>query len=71
VLRVFLRVIAQSLHSNSPGAVNMDKATLHMGAVAFMHSLASSGAFSTSQNPPIVRPHPTVRVAEQTDWQVC
>ena len=37
VLRIFLRVIAQSLHSNSPGAAHMDKATLHIGAIAFIH----------------------------------
>ena len=33
----FLRVIAQSLYSNSPGGANMDKATLHIGAIAFIH----------------------------------
>jgi Putative transposase len=42
VLRTFLRVIAQSLQSNSCGAVNVDKATLHIGAVAFIHRFGSS-----------------------------
>jgi hypothetical protein len=35
VLRIFLRVIAQSLQSCSPGAAQLDKAALHIGAVAF------------------------------------
>lgn len=42
VLRIFPRVIAQSLHSNSPGAANIDKATLHIGAIAFIHRFGSS-----------------------------
>jgi hypothetical protein len=42
VLRIFLRVIAQSLQSNSAGAVNVDKATLHIGAAAFIHRFGSS-----------------------------
>jgi hypothetical protein len=42
VLRIFLRVIAQSLQSNSAGAVNVDKATLHIGAVAFINRFGSS-----------------------------
>lgn len=33
VLRIFLRVIAQSLQAHSPGAVNVDKTALHIGAV--------------------------------------
>ena len=37
VLRIFLRVIAQTLQTHSPGAANMDKATLHIGAVALLH----------------------------------
>ncbi len=32
VLRIFLRVIAQSLQSNSPAAVNVDRADLHKTA---------------------------------------
>ncbi len=32
VLRIFLRVIAQSLQSRSPGAAQLDKAGLHIGA---------------------------------------
>ncbi len=42
VLRIFLRVIAQKLQAYSPGAVNMDKAGLHIGAVAFIHRFGSS-----------------------------
>jgi hypothetical protein len=37
VLRIFLRVIAQSLQSNSRGAAQLDKAALHIGAIAFIH----------------------------------
>jgi hypothetical protein len=42
VLRIFLRVISQSLQSNCPGAAQLDKATLHIGAVAFIHRFGSS-----------------------------
>jgi hypothetical protein len=42
VLRIFLRVIAQSLQSNSPGAAQLDKAALHIGAIAFIHRFGSS-----------------------------
>jgi hypothetical protein len=42
VLRIFLRVIAQSLQSCSPGAAQVDKATLHIGAIAFIHRFGSS-----------------------------
>jgi Putative transposase len=42
VLRIFLRVIAQSLQTHSPGALNVDKAALHLGAVAFIHHFGSS-----------------------------
>lgn len=42
VLWIFLRVIAQCLQSNSPGAVQVDKTTLHIGAVAFIHRFGSS-----------------------------
>ena len=42
VLRIFLRVIAQSLQALSPGAANVDKAALHIGAVAFIHRFGSS-----------------------------
>lgn len=38
---VFLRVIAQSLQTHSPGAANVPKATLHIGAVAFIHRFGS------------------------------
>ena len=41
-LRIFLRVIAQSLQSNSHGAAQVDKAALHIGAVAFIHRFGSS-----------------------------
>ena len=42
VLRIFLRVIAQTLHANSPGAAQVDQTTLHIGAVAFIHRFGSS-----------------------------
>ena len=42
VLRIFLRVIAQSLQSSSPGTAQLDKAALHIGAVAFIHRFGSS-----------------------------
>jgi hypothetical protein len=42
MLRNFLRVVAQSLQSNSPGAAQLDKAPLHIGAVAFIHRFGSS-----------------------------
>lgn len=42
VLRIFLRVIAQTLHANSPGAAQVDKIMLHIGAVAFIHRFGSS-----------------------------
>jgi hypothetical protein len=42
VLRIFLRVIAQTLQANSLGAANVDKAALHIGAVAFIHRFGSS-----------------------------
>ncbi|EPC5782357.1 transposase zinc-binding domain-containing protein, partial [Citrobacter freundii] len=37
VLRIFLRVIAQSLQAHCIGAANADKESLHIGAVAFIH----------------------------------
>ena len=42
VLRIFLRVIAQSLQSNSPAAAQAGNAALHIGAVAFIHRFGSS-----------------------------
>ncbi len=42
VLRIFLRVIAQSLQASSPGAAHVNKAALHIGAVAFIHRFDSS-----------------------------
>lgn len=42
VLRIFLRGIAQSLQAHSPGAENVDKTALHIGAVAFIHRFGSS-----------------------------
>ena len=42
VLRIFLRVIAQSLQAYCPGAANADKANLHIGAVAFIHRFGTS-----------------------------
>ena len=42
VLRIFLRVIAQTLQANCPGAQNPNKAALHIGAVAFIHRFGAS-----------------------------
>ncbi len=42
VLRIFLRVIARTLQASSPGAANMDKQALHIGAIAFIHRFGSS-----------------------------
>jgi len=42
VLRIFLRVIAQTLQTHSPGAAHVDSARLHIGAVAFIHRFGSS-----------------------------
>jgi hypothetical protein len=42
VLRIFLRVIAQSLQSNCPGAAQVNRAALHFGAVAFIHRFGFS-----------------------------
>jgi hypothetical protein len=42
VLRIFLRVIAQSLSANCPGAAVVNKAAQHIGAVAFIHRFGSS-----------------------------
>jgi hypothetical protein len=41
-LRIFLRVIAQSLQAHCPGALSVDKTALHIGAVAFIHRFGSS-----------------------------
>ena len=42
LLRMFLRVIAQSMQAHSPGAASVDKAALHIGAIAFIHRFGSS-----------------------------
>ena len=42
MLRIFLRVIVQSVQAHSPGVANADKAPLHMGAVAFIHRFGPS-----------------------------
>ena len=42
VLRIFLRVIAQSLQAHCIGAANADKESLHIGAVAFIRRFGSS-----------------------------
>ena len=39
VLSIFLRAIAQTLQTHSSSAANVDKATLHIGAVAIIHRL--------------------------------
>lgn len=42
VLRILQRVIAQCLQSNCPSAAQVDKAALHIGAIAFIHRFGSS-----------------------------
>ena len=42
LLRIFLRVIEQSLQNHCAGAAQMDKAALHSGAVALIHRFGSS-----------------------------
>ena len=42
VLRIFLRFIAQSLQDHCPGAAQVDRAALHIGAIAFIHRFGSS-----------------------------
>jgi len=42
VLRIFLRVITQTLQDHCPGAQTADMATFHIGAVAFIHRFGSS-----------------------------
>jgi hypothetical protein len=42
VLCIFLRVIAQTLQVNNPGAASANKASLHIGAVAFIHRFGAS-----------------------------
>ena len=42
VLSIFLRVIAQNLQAHCLGAAKADKASLHIGAVAFIHRFGSS-----------------------------
>jgi hypothetical protein len=42
VLRIFLWVIAQTLQTHSPGAASVDKVTLRIGTVAFIHRFGSS-----------------------------
>ncbi len=41
-LRIFLRVIEQTLQAHCPGADHTDKANLHIGAVAFIYRFGSS-----------------------------
>ena len=41
VLRIFLRVIAQTLQTHSPGVAIVDKTALHIGALAFIHRFSS------------------------------
>jgi hypothetical protein len=42
VLRIFLRVMAQSLQDQGPGAANEARTALHIGAIAFAHRFGSS-----------------------------
>jgi len=40
-LRIFLRVVQQSLQAHCPSAAQCDSASLHLGAVAFIHRVSS------------------------------
>ena len=42
VQRIYFRVIAQSLQVHSSGAASSDKATLHIGAIAFIYRFGSA-----------------------------
>jgi hypothetical protein len=50
VLRIFLRVIAQSISVNCPGAADVNKAALHFGAIAFIHRFGSSITEGTQES---------------------
>ena len=41
-LRIFLRVVQQSLQIHCPGAAKADPTSLHLGAVAFIHRFDAS-----------------------------
>ena len=41
-LRIFLRVVQQSLQTHCPSAAQCDPTSLHLGAVAFIHRFGSS-----------------------------
>ena len=41
-LRIYLRVLQQSLQAHCPRAAKVDPASLHLGAVAFIHRFGSS-----------------------------
>ena len=40
-LRIFLRVVQQSLQTHCPSAAQCDPTSLHLGAVAFIHRFSS------------------------------
>ena len=42
VLRIVLRIIAQTLQTCGADAANTDKARVHIGAIAFIHRFGSS-----------------------------
>ena len=49
-LRIFLRVVQQSLQTHCPGAAKCDPASLHLGAVAFIHRFGSSLKLEVKQS---------------------
>jgi hypothetical protein len=53
VLRIFLRVVAQSLQAHCPGAAQLDKTALHIGAAPFIHRFGSS-LNEHVQQPPLI-----------------
>ncbi len=50
VLRIFLRAVAQSLQAHSPGAAQVDRAALHIGAVALAKPQVHIHRFGSSLN---------------------
>ena len=62
VLRIFLRVIAQSLQDHCAGAAQMDKTALHIGEVAFIHwGTDWDGA---------AQPAPDFKVDQRISWRM-
>ena len=65
VLRIFLRVIAQSLQDHSPGAAQVDRAALHIGAIALAKPQVHIHRFGSRR--PILRAFVGRGLIEQAD----